>query len=215
MVFFCNESKELTTGGTGPLFVTLKKFSPSFDAMKYLPLLTKLESLHIFQQKCTKVSSYTLFFSATKVNCKKKVDYLNQPLPVAIQKYWAWDGKWKAPWLHGQQLHYFQKWCFGHHGLSCRVLFLSSTFGWTNKNYWWTDHDWKSSPQRSKSHECCSWRVHSTSQLIEYPDAQFASWLFHKSQWLFRTESRKILFNIQLTFNFLFIFQHDEETRKL
>ena len=105
-------------------------------------------------------------------------------IPAVIQKYWARDGKWKAPWLHGRQLHYFQRWCFGLHSLFCKGPFQSSTSGWTSTNCWWIGPGWRSSPQQNMNHECCSWRERSTSQLIGYLDALFASSLSHRSLWL-------------------------------
>ena len=104
--------------------------------------------------------------------------------PAVIRKCWARDGKWKAPWLHGQQLHYFQRWCFGLHSLFCKGPFQSSTSGWTSMNCWWIGPGWRSSPQQNTNHECCSWRERSTSQLIGYLDALFASSLSHRSLWL-------------------------------
>ena len=105
-------------------------------------------------------------------------------IPAVIRKCWARDGKWKAPWLHGRQLHYFQRWCFGLHSLFCKGPFRSSTSGWTSMNCWWIGPGWRSSPQQNTNHECCSWRERSTSQLIGYLDALFASSLSHRSLWL-------------------------------
>ena len=115
---------------------------------------------------------------------KQTIQNFDAYVPAVIRKCWARDGKWKAPWLHGQQLHYFQRWCFGLHSLFCKGPFQSSTSGWTSMNCWWIGPGWRSSPQQNMNHECCSWRERSTSQLIGYLDALFASSLSHRSLWL-------------------------------